>query len=433
MERCSVDRDALLGPGATLRRLMGLWPLQGSGAERLCSALLGGFSLLFIACPVLSAGLKLYMDPPRKIEETALSCFVAFICSVMWIKVALFIGQRDTLLQLVDLLTVVRNLYNNGEGNEYTRRRYHRLIQRVYLFLQAAAVPALMGWVSSPLLSHSVHGGDHPSPDSKRQLPVSLWLPMEVHTSPTYEILYVAQSIGLTIAAESTVCIDIFFFHMMLVIGAELEVLNENISAVHKLRKETGKSKRRDYIYEYQATSETTMLSCDDSYTAGLLEQRLQLQLVDNIQHHQTILSSICLLQTTMSVSVFVLLFINMANLCANIFVTAVLLQRDGNITKALKALLAIPPVLYETGMYCMFGHIVTGQSEKLMQSAFSCGWTECDVRFRRSVLIFMTTTVRPVEITVGKMTKLSKQTLLQVLNGTYALLNLLYHFHSSV
>ncbi|XP_046987088.1 uncharacterized protein LOC124572674 [Schistocerca americana] len=240
MERCSVDRDALLGPGATLRSLMGLWPLRGSGAARLCSALLAGFSLLCIACPVLSASLKLYMDPPRKIEETALSCFVAFICSVMWIK--------------------------------------------------AAAVPALMGWVSSPLLSHGVHGGDHPSPDSKRQLPVSLWLPMEVHTSPTYEILYVAQSIGLTIAAESTVCIDIFFFHMMLVIGAELKVLNENISAVHKLRKETRKSKHQDCIYEYQATSETTMLSCGDSHTAGLLEQRLQQQLVDNIQHHQTLL-----------------------------------------------------------------------------------------------------------------------------------------------
>ncbi|XP_049938992.1 odorant receptor 2a-like [Schistocerca serialis cubense] len=83
--------------------------------------------------------------------------------------------------------------------------------------------------------------------------------------------------------------------------------------------------------------------------------------------------------------------------------------------------------------MFCIFGHALTDQSEKLMQSAFSCGWTESDVRFRRSLLTFMTALVRPVEITVGKTTKLSKETLVQVLNGTYGLLNLLYHFHSSV
>ncbi|XP_049802791.1 odorant receptor 2a-like [Schistocerca nitens] len=135
----------------------------------------------------------------------------------------------------------------------------------------------------------------------------------------------------------------------------------------------------------------------------------------------------------TMSVPVFLLLFVNMANLCANLFIAAVLFQRDENVSKALKAVMTIPPVLYETGMYCIFGHVLTDKSEKLMQSAFSCGWTESDVRFRRSLLLFMTATERPVEITVGKTTKLSKGTLLQVLNGTYGLLNMLYHFHSSL
>nr|QAB43915.1 olfactory receptor OR36 [Oedaleus asiaticus] len=37
----------------------------------------------------------------------------------------------------------------------------------------------------------------------------------------------------------------------------------------------------------------------------------------------------------------------------------------------------------------------------------------------------------RPVEITVGKTYKLSKEMLLQVLNGTYVLLNMLFHVHS--
>nr|QAB43892.1 olfactory receptor OR13 [Oedaleus asiaticus] len=131
-----------------------------------------------------------------------------------------------------------------------------------------------------------------------------------------------------------------------------------------------------------------------------------------------------------MNVSIFVLLFINMANLCSSLFVAAVLLQRDGNAAKALHALLCVPALTYETTIYCTYAHIMTDQSERLMYSAFSCGWVNSDARFKRSLAIFMMVTVRPIEITVGKMCTLSKQMLVQVLNGTYALLNMLYHFH---
>ncbi|XP_049802813.1 odorant receptor 2a-like [Schistocerca nitens] len=74
----------------------------------------------------------------------------------------------------------------------------------------------------------------------------------------------------------------------------------------------------------------------------------------------------------------------------------------------------------------------MTDQSERLMYSAFSCGWVNSDARFKRSLGIFMMVTVRPIVITVGKTCTLSKQMLIQVLNGAYGLLNLLYYLHSS-
>ncbi|XP_046988009.1 odorant receptor 43a-like [Schistocerca americana] len=156
------------------------------------------------------------------------------------------------------------------------------------------------------------------------------------------------------------------------------------------------------------------------------------LLLVKNIQHHQVIIRSVLLLQNIMSESISILLFVNMVDLCACIFVSAVLLQRDGNVTKALKTLSVIPPLLFETGIYCIFGQILTDQSEKLSDSAISCGWVDCNERFKRDFLVFLISTSKPLEITVGKMSKLSKQMFVQVLNGSYGLLNLLYHFQST-
>nr|QAB43906.1 olfactory receptor OR27 [Oedaleus asiaticus] len=132
-----------------------------------------------------------------------------------------------------------------------------------------------------------------------------------------------------------------------------------------------------------------------------------------------------------MNLSVFILLFVNMVDLCSCIFVGAVLLQRDGNVTKALKSLFTVPPLLYETGMYCICGQILSDQSEKLTDSAISCGWVDCNDRFKRDFMFLLISARKPLEITVGKTSKLSKQMLVQVLNGSYGLLNLLYHFQS--
>ncbi|XP_049863330.1 odorant receptor 83a-like [Schistocerca gregaria] len=296
-------------------------------------------------------------------------------------------------------------------------------------FLAVAVVAGLIDWLSSPLVSRALLRED----ESSRQLPLPLWLPGDVYVSPIYEILYAAQCVALTIASVCSFCTDIFFIHLMQVLGTEFEVLSDNFSAVQKNYEQPARASDRGELSEYQTTKETLVSSCAKIYVDCVSGEQMHRQLGKNIQHHQALLRSLSLLQTTMSVPIFFVLAINIVNLCGNLFISIVLLQRDGNLSKASKALVTIPPLLCETGMFCIFGHALTDQSEKLMQSAFSCGWTESDARLRRSLLLFMTASVRPVEITVGKTTKLSKQTLLQVLNGTYGLLNLLYHFHSSV
>nr|QAB43880.1 olfactory receptor OR1 [Oedaleus asiaticus] len=98
----------------------------------------------------------------------------------------------------------------------------------------------------------------------------------------------------------------------------------------------------------------------------------------------------------------------------------------------ALKSIVASLFFISETAIYCGFGHVIVQQSERLANSAFSCNWPDGNARFKRSVLIFMLRASQPLEITVGKTYSLSRQTLLQVLNGAYALFNMLYRLNST-
>ncbi|XP_049792648.1 odorant receptor 2a-like [Schistocerca nitens] len=423
--------DQLLGLEALVLRLLGFWKPQ-QGRRNLPGVLLTAITLTSLSIIPAGAAVRLCADFPEDLDELVLCTYIFITCFGSLIKVALFIEEGGTVHELLRLLNTARSHYGSGESSDCIRNRYKRMVDKLYRCFQVMIVPSLMFWVASPLLSSVVLKEDQ---ENHRQLPTPIWLPADIHSSPMYELLYVTQSFCLVIAGEATLCLDVFFVRLMMLVAAEIEVLNQSISTISIFRSKS--ATLDDHIYEVGDkersvefyTSRSSQAADNNSENvSGELFSRL----VKNILHHQTILRMVSLLQTTMNTSTSILLLMNMANLCSNMFVTTGLLQRDGNLTKATKALLTVPPILFQTGMYCVFGQITTDQGEKLSDSAFSCGWINCDAHFRRSLLIIMTMVGRPVEITVGKTCQLSKQTLLQVLNGTYALLNMLLQVRST-
>ncbi|XP_049956076.1 odorant receptor 43a-like [Schistocerca serialis cubense] len=133
-----------------------------------------------------------------------------------------------------------------------------------------------------------------------------------------------------------------------------------------------------------------------------------------------------------MNHSIFLLLFLNMLNICVHTFVTAVLLQKEVQPTTMYKMVSTLPIYMYETGLYCIFGQTIIDQGERLATSAFSSGWPECGVRFRRVLLVFMLRASQPLQLTVGQMYTLSRHTFLQLLNGSYTLFNMLYQIQGN-
>ncbi|XP_046987092.1 uncharacterized protein LOC124573172 [Schistocerca americana] len=428
MKHRKSDSSKMLGSEALVLGLLGLWrPQQGGG--NLPGVLLASVTLLSVAAVPAGAALRLCADFPEELEDLALCSYMLIICSGSFIKVALFIGEGGTLHELVRLMNATRRQYGSGETTDCIRNHYTRTMDTLYRCFQVMAVPSLMWWVVSPLLSSGVQKEGQ---ENQRQLPAPLWLPADIHSSPMYELLYVTQIFCLTLTAEVTMCLDVFFVRLMMMIAAEIEVLNHNISTMRDFHFKSEVSD--NHLCGLKGSELSSMVSdrdqsfpAADNTTQNGSDKEMFSRLVKNVLHHQTVLRSVSLLQTSMNISIFILLFINMANLCSNMFVTCGLLQRDGSLTKATKALFTIPPVLFQTGMYCIFGQITTDQSERLSDSAFGCGWINCDAHFKRNLIILMMMVGKPVEITVGKTCQLSKQMLLQVLNGTYVLLNMLF------
>ncbi|XP_046979447.1 odorant receptor 83a-like [Schistocerca americana] len=295
---------------------------------------------------------------------------------------------------------------------------------------------ASVGWLAAPLVSRALLAASGESGEVPRKLPLPVWLPLEVQASPTYEILYIIEVYCVILSSLVTLCTDVLFFRFMLMVTAELHVLNYNVATMAKWRERVS-DERHDYGHQQNTEVQDSYMvgralqMAETSYEDGYDDQLYQ-QLVTNVRHHLIILRTVNLLEAAMSKSIIILLFVNMGGLCFNLLVVGVLLQAGGGVTRPLTLAATIPFLLYQTGMFCVFGQMVTDQSEELMISAFRCGWNESDARFRHSLLIFMAMVNRPLEITVGKTCILSREMFLQVLNGSYTLFNMFYQVHST-
>ncbi|XP_047111715.1 odorant receptor Or2-like [Schistocerca piceifrons] len=261
------------------------------------------------------------------------------------------------------------------------------------------SVPTVM-WTLDPVI---VDGGEA---SSGRSLPLPIWLPgLDTSASPLYELVYVLQVCTLVVAVEASLYLDVFFVVLMLAIAGELHALNDAVAAI---RSPAGRPGHAVPARAVTGTVDVATGAAPSAYKA----------MVGVVSRHQLILASIRELELVMNHSIFLLLFLNMLNICVHTFVTAVLLQKEVQPTTMYKMVSTLPIYMYETGLYCIFGQTIIDQGERLATSAFSSGWPECGVRFRRVLLVFMLRACQPLQLTVGQMYTLSRHTFLQLTNN---------------
>ncbi|XP_049790307.1 odorant receptor coreceptor-like [Schistocerca nitens] len=78
------------------------------------------------------------------------------------------------------------------------------------------------------------------------------------------------------------------------------------------------------------------------------------------------------------------------------------------------------------SALFCFLGQSITDQSESLLHSAFSCGWSDADPPIKRPLTIIMLRTSRPLVIRLGKFFTLSRNTYMQIINTSYTIFKVL-------
>ncbi|XP_049798141.1 uncharacterized protein LOC126222426 [Schistocerca nitens] len=353
---------ALLGRNASMLRLLGLYQQKNDGS-RLKAALLSAFSLFFLLYHPVFAALKLYMDPPEDLVDSALCSFAFIVTDGVFIKTAIFIADRGMLHQMLEVLSDSRRLYGRQEASKKIRGRYEDLAERVLLYMQVSTMVASVGWLAAPLLYRAVLAASGESGEVPRKLPLPVWLPVDVQATPTYEILYIVEVYCVILSGLATLCTDVLFIRLMLMVTAELHVLNYNVATMAKWR-EGVSDERHDYGHQQNTEVQDSYMvgralqMAETSYEDGS-DYQLYQQLVTNVRHHLIILRTVNLLEAAMSKSIIILLFVNMGALCFNLLVVG---MAGGGVTRPLTLAATIPFLLYQTGMFCVFGQMVTDQ-----------------------------------------------------------------------
>ncbi|XP_049798824.1 odorant receptor 43a-like [Schistocerca nitens] len=403
---------------AGLHRL-GLWPSQPAGPAtggdvwRGVAAWLHA-SLLTVAhlvLPVTLAGnfLNCHFD---SLDLFATNVFLFCGMGGVSLKALLFALDKRRFDRLLVQLQQTQMLFVDNAG---ARERCRKIATRLYNTQHSVSRFAVLAWVTMPAAS-GLFSGDAAA---AWELPMPLCVSgVDVSLSPHYELLYVMQASCLFVAAEGMVLLDASHLTLMLNIAAELEVLNHNLVSIkgtERPKEEKCYHTNDRYPYSNDKRLNSNSSSADDTYV----------QLVDNIKHHQHIIRRARELESLMSGPTLVHLFYNLICISLSIVSVAVLLQTGGYKPMILKIMFVIAVFVSQLGFFCILGNNVIEQSEQLMMSAYSSYWPDANPRFKKTLLIFMTRALQPLQLRVGKLYPLSKETYLQILNASYSLFNL--------
>nr|WBF91032.1 odorant receptor SameORX [Schistocerca americana] len=394
----------------------------------------GALSCVAIGLLSLCCASKLFVDTPTELTELTVCAYLFVIITANFVKACCLLLQRNTLHELVTLLAEAKKKnVIDVRHNEEIRSSYGRTSVRLYRYLQVMIVVSSIAWLFVTVPFRVFTAG---STNIDWPTPIPIWLPIDMQLSPTYELIYLGQVLCAVATAGAMLGVDTLFFHLTLMIVAELQVLNDNISVVGRVASldEKGVVPRVKDAGEQQQNFSDVINNGQNEGGAPLSNPQATItdknysDLIEIIQHHQIIIKMVGLLQTIMDYSVSVLLLTNVLDVCFLIFTMSELLHNEKSLHAVLQTILSLPCLLCESGAFCMFGQMIIDQSENLVHAGFSCEWLDADISFRKPLLKFMLMASHPLQIKLGGTAKLSRSTFLQALNGSYTLINLLYH-----
>nr|QJX74328.1 odorant receptor 50 [Ceracris kiangsu] len=403
---------------------VGMW--GPSGGSRLYDA----YSIWTIVQLVLTAagqmaGLQGHWDDLTTVF-TSLCFDLTVTCTI--IKGTIFVLQRESL----DALSrhIERNAVEFCSHLPEERRallvRARNLSRLIVCSFQSVGGVTLVSFITGPIVQNGrdrellASGLSNVTVD--RQLghnyPMLMWwfggLPV---SSPGYEAAYLLMCYWLVLMYICTNVPDAYYVGLLNYISAQLRLLHIALRSI--AHPEPG-----DLLTEKLSHTYGLTLKGDVPAKGGAQESSRDgvfARLLECIRFHQEIIKCVDEMESLLSLTVLIQFFTSTLVIC----LTAItVINTEAAYLPTYAAYLAT--MFYQLFIYCWYGGEVYLESERLQFSAYSCNWPDTDARFRKTLRICMARMQRPLNLTAYKFYKLSRETFLLLLNGSYSYFTLL-------
>ncbi|XP_072377668.1 odorant receptor Or1-like [Diabrotica undecimpunctata] len=241
-------------------------------------------------------------------------------------------------------------------------------------------------------------------------IPTQGWFPFDYTRSPYFEIVYIFQNAVVLFNTVNIVNIDTFCVGLMMQIGMQCDYLCTTLNNLKLFRVINGNLTQVD--------KQDVVKEDDASFSRLMLEN-----LIICIQHHRDFKRIANEVESLQRVGVFILFCGGGVIICSGLFQLST--ASIGSM-KSIMLVSYIISMLTDQFVYCGFGNEVIEKSSNIFRCAYNTPWIECDIKFKKILLQFMTLTKDPIRIRVGGILVVSNAVFVSVSKSSYSIFTLL-------
>ncbi|KAF7385336.1 hypothetical protein HZH68_013766 [Vespula germanica] len=195
---------------------------------------------------------------------------------------------------------------------------------------------------------------------NKRELTFQAWLPFEVNMAPiVFYLSYLHQMLAMILGAVIHVALDTIVWYLLINITCQIRILENRLTNITNERK-------------------ATLKLC--------------------IRHHECIYNFAAAVNETFKFTIFIQFSASTLTVC---FTLIRLTSISANNLEFIKMLLFMSGMLAQLYLYCSHGHLITLKSQEIVYEMFQTNLMELSNDIKKSLLIMMRRTTRPIIIIV--------------------------------
>ncbi|XP_026732014.1 odorant receptor 2a-like [Trichoplusia ni] len=362
------------------------------------------FSILFIGIVVILYNVLFSISfyfLPRQLDLFIEELIFYFTELSMFSKVMTFVFMRKKIKEVLRILETDIFQPDDAEGLALVTKAKN-FIMMYYKIDFIISGTSNFAHVVAPVLGHVIF-------KAELLLPVTRYsFFSDALTQKFIYILYAYQAVGIHFHMLYNINIDTFFVGLMILIIAQLDVLDGKLRRVADVEQDTeneGEVSREPVDKNRKAV--TNLNGCiihfdEISRLCSLVEEIFSTTLFCQFSMASCIIC-VCLFRFTMPAPVRYYIFLAT-------YMSAMMLQ------------ILIP---------CFFGTRLMDKSNLLVFSTYSCDWTPRSRQFKSNLRLFVERANKPLSLTGGKMFCLSLNSYTSIMNSAYSFFTLLQHMQT--